>query len=174
METSQPALRPEPVAVNEAIEELLPRYAALHPMIRFSVPSPSEPDRFGVLADRLGFERAVGNLLENAGRFARSLVSVSVHATDDSVVVDVDDDGGGIPESDRQRVLEPFVRLNDGRHEPGRGVGLGLALVHRIATQHGGRVELLTSPQGGCRARTVWPRAAPASAEVGSRLTPLA
>ncbi len=56
---------------------------------------------------------------------------------------------------DRERVFEPFQRLDDGTN--GHGVGLGLALVKRIVTQHGGKVEVLTSPLGGCRIRTTWP-----------------
>ena len=70
-------------------------------------------------------------------------------------IVDVDDDGGGIPESERSRVFEPFVRLDDNSN--GRGVGLRLALVKIIVTQHNGSVDVLTSPDGGCRIRTTWP-----------------
>ena len=56
------------------------------------------------------------------------------------------------------RVFEPFVRLDDRTKRSGGGVGLGLALVQTIVTQQRGTVEVLTSPLGGCRIRTVWPR----------------
>ncbi len=72
-----------------------------------------------------------------------------------ATIVDIDDDGPGIPESEREHVFQPFVRLQG--NSPDRGVGLGLALVKRILAQHGGSVEALTSPLGGCRIRTTWP-----------------
>jgi signal transduction histidine kinase len=56
-----------------------------------------------IFADQTGFQRAMGNLLSNAGRHARSQVTVSVAPSDEFVSVDVDDDGKGIPESDRAR-----------------------------------------------------------------------
>jgi signal transduction histidine kinase len=94
--------------------------------------------------------------LSNAGRFAKSRVSISAAAVaNGATIIDIDDDGEGIPEADRERVFEPFVRLQDSA--PASGVGLGLALVKRIVAQHGGSVQALTSPLGGCRIRTTWP-----------------
>lgn len=61
--------------------------------------------------------------------------------------------GRGIPEADRTRVLEPCV-LSE---ESAGGAGLGLALVHRVVTQHGGNVRALQSPLGGARFHIEWP-----------------
>ena len=71
------------------------------------------------------------------------------------MVIDIDDDGPGIPEPDRSRVLDPFVRLGTAEGPEG-GVGLGLAIVRRIVNQHGGSVEVLASDLGGARIRTTW------------------
>jgi signal transduction histidine kinase len=158
LETAEPQLTRESIAVGEMLEVLIPKYAALHPAIRFSVEADANVQEESVFAEPLGFQRAFGNLLSNAGRFAKSLVTIRATATDHVTTIDVDDDGSGIPESDRQRVFEPFVRLGNGQESGGRGAGLGLALVKRIVTQHGGHVEVLTSPLGGCRIRTTWPR----------------
>jgi two-component system sensor histidine kinase RstB len=155
MESLEPRRSAELVSLQEMFNVLIPKYAALHPSVNFG---PSEMDCTGevaIFADRTGFQRAMGNLLSNAGRHARSQVTVNVARSDEVVSVDVDDDGKGIPESDRARVFEPFQRLDDGTNE--HGVGLGLALVKRIVTQHGGNIEVLSSPLGGCRVRTTWP-----------------
>jgi len=84
-------------------------------------------------------------------------VTVSSRTHGDNTVIEVDDDGIGIEPSDRSRVFEPFVRL-DQQGERGGGVGLGLALVKRIMENHGGRVEIAEAPQGGCRITTFWPQ----------------
>ncbi len=72
----------------------------------------------------------------------------------------VEDEGPGIPESDRQRVFEPFVRLESSRNEATGGTGLGLTLVKAIAEGHGGAVMLESRPGGGLRARMHLPRTA--------------
>ena len=108
-----------------------------------------------IVADRTGFQRAIGNLLSNAGQHAQSRVTIGLERTDQAAIVYVDDDGVGIPASERERVFEPFVRLASDAN--GKGAGLGLALVKRIVTQHGGTVDVQTSPLGGCRIRTTWP-----------------
>ena len=159
LETAEPQLSPEKVAVHDALETVISKYAALHPTIDFCVRDQGDKANVTVVADRLGFQRAVGNLLSNAGRFAKSRVTITSESTNATTTVDVDDDGSGIPEADRGRIFEPFVRLDDRAHGNGRGVGLGLALVRRIVTQHGGSVEVSTSPLGGCRVRTTWPAA---------------
>ena len=63
-----------------------------------------------------------------------------------------EDDGPGIPEEDRTRVLDPFVRISDSVS----GVGLGLSIVRRIVEQHAGFVRISDSPLGGCRVTTAW------------------
>jgi two-component system sensor histidine kinase RstB len=154
METTQPQLNREHVALQDALDVLIPKHAALCPSIQFHVDE-SVGKQGVVVAERAGLQRALGNLLSNAGQFAKSRVMVSTERAEAATIVDVDDDGDGIPESDRERVFEPFVRLGDSSN--GRGAGLGLALVKRIVTQHGGSVQVLTSPLGGCRIRTTWP-----------------
>ena len=157
METAEPLVNKEHVAVQDGLDVLLPKYTLLHPSVDFRVSIQIDQGENSVFADRLGFQRVMGNLLSNAGRYAKCKVTVHVASSDGAITIDVDDDGCGIPESERERVFEPFVRLDDLPNETNRGVGLGLALVKRILSQHGGSVVLLTSPFGGCRARTVWP-----------------
>lgn len=155
LETAELKLNREPIALQEALNALVPKHAALHSPIKFGISDEIATDENIVLADRVGFQRVLGNLLSNAGRYAKSRVAVAAQRRGEFVVVDVDDDGGGIPDAERERVFEPFVRLENG--SSARGTGLGLALVKRIVTQHGGCVEVLASPLGGCRIRTTWP-----------------
>lgn len=104
------------------------------------------------------FERAVGNLVRNAQRYAVDAVVVRAEARAGRLWVCVDDDGPGIPEAERQRVREPFVRLGDRA-----GHGLGLAIVERIARRTGGCLNLAESPAGGLRASLDWSPGTPAS-----------
>jgi signal transduction histidine kinase len=156
METTDPQLDREHISLRDTLEVLVTKHAALYPSIQFEVSEELGGEENTVVADRTGFQRAIGNLLSNAGRYAKSQVTIRAESDSGSVIVDVDDDGSGIPASERQRVFEPFVRLDDSPN--GRGAGLGLALVKRTVTQHGGSVEVLTSPLGGCRIRTKWPK----------------
>ena len=155
LETAEPELDREELSVDELVGTLFPQYSALHPDVSFH----SQETVTTVVADRHAFRRALGNLISNAGKHASSRVQVSVCVEDGMTVVEVDDDGDGIPESDRERVLEPFVRLDSANSKVGgrSGVGLGLALVQRIVLRHGGTVEVLSSPLGGCKIRTAWP-----------------
>jgi signal transduction histidine kinase len=99
----------------------------------------------------------VRNLLENAARHARTAVSLEVVAQGGRVILAVEDDGPGIPVSDRDRVFERFSRLEDARSS-GEGVGLGLAVVKRIVERHGGKVGATESHAlGGARFEVVLP-----------------
>ncbi|KQR24738.1 hypothetical protein ASF79_01495 [Agreia sp. Leaf335] len=95
----------------------------------------------------------VRNLVDNAVRHARSSVGLAVRTNeaDGAVVLVVDDDGQGVPEADRQRVFERFVRLDEARARDGGGSGLGLAIVREIAAAHGGEVTASTAESGGAR-----------------------
>lgn len=82
--------------------------------------------------------RAIRNLLENAFRYAVSRVVVTLGVQGGDAVLVVSDDGPGIPEGDRTRVLERFTRLDDTRTRATGGVGLGLAIVDKVVAAHGG------------------------------------
>lgn len=154
LENAEPDQPREPIALSENIPALIEKHAALHPNIEFSVNGlASRQNGTVVEANPVALHRAIGNLLSNAGRFAKSRVSVSAHSEGNQVAISVDDDGPGIPEADRTRVFDPFTRLE----EAPNGVGLGLSIVRRIVTQHGGDIRVEQSPEGGCRMTTVWP-----------------
>ena len=74
-------------------------------------------------------------------------------------MLQVDDDGAGIPPADRERVLERFVRLDDARTRDAGGSGLGLAIVDEIARAHGGSVQVGVSELGGARVEVRLPAA---------------
>lgn len=104
-----------------------------------------------VVADPHQLSRAVRNLVENAGRHARSLVRIVVRLDGSEAVLCVDDDGPGVAEADRSRVFERFTRLDDARARSGGGAGLGLAICAGVVGRHGGRIVCLESPDGGAR-----------------------
>ncbi|MDH2428376.1 PAS domain-containing sensor histidine kinase [Sphaerisporangium sp. TRM90804] len=85
--------------------------------------------------------RLVGNLLANAERHARSRLEVTVRAHGDQAVVEVTDDGPGIPHADREAVFRRFFRRSDARRSDPGGTGLGLPIARQIAQAHGGTLE---------------------------------
>lgn len=100
--------------------------------------------------DRL-LGRVVRNLVDNAVRHAEQTVTVRLTTTDGTAVLTVDDDGHGIPEADRARVFERFVRLDEGRARDAGGSGLGLAIVDAVVRAHAGTVAVSAAPGGGAR-----------------------
>jgi two-component system OmpR family sensor kinase len=90
----------------------------------------------------------VHNLLQNALRYGRGRVQLSVLLVDGQLQLQVADNGSGIPLAEREKVLKPFYR-SEGSHHQGRGHGLGLAIVERIAQWHGAELLLAESAQLG-------------------------
>ena len=101
--------------------------------------------------------RAVRNLVDNAVAYGGE-ADVKITDAHGAYEIVVEDKGPGIPEADRQRVFEPFVRLESSRNREGGGTGLGLTLVKAIAEGHGGQIILENKPGGGLRARMSLPR----------------
>ncbi|MDT0572373.1 HAMP domain-containing sensor histidine kinase [Streptomyces sp. DSM 3412] len=93
--------------------------------------------------------RVLGNLLDNADRHARDRVAVTLRTTPDRVVLQVVDDGTGVPPADRDRIFERFVRLDESRARDDGGAGLGLAIARDIAVRHGGTLTVGDAPGGG-------------------------
>jgi signal transduction histidine kinase len=105
--------------------------------------------------ERGDFDELVGNLLENAAKWCKSRVNVTVTRTDEGMEVIVDDDGPGLPAEHRAKALERGKRLD----ESTPGTGLGLSIVSELADIYGGSFHLEDSPIGGLRARLVLPAA---------------
>jgi signal transduction histidine kinase len=94
------------------------------------------------------FRRAIENLLSNAVSYAGG-GTVGIALSQGEVAISVHDDGPGIPETDRERLLRPFERGDGSRNRDTGGAGLGLSIVHNFAAQHGGTFDLRNSPGGG-------------------------
>lgn len=113
-----------------------------------------EVEKFAVIGDQGALERAVANLVQNAiehgGR--RGAITIAVGR---SGTVDVTDEGEGIPVEHRERIFEPFHRLQPRT----RGVGLGLNLARSIVQRHGGDIVALPGSRGGARFRITLPAA---------------
>jgi signal transduction histidine kinase len=140
-------LRQEPVDLDDLVHE---EAARLRATTRLRV----ESDRVGegrVLGDRDRLERLVRNLTDNAARHARGAVVLSVERQSDGVLLVVEDDGPGIPEAERARIFDRFVRLEDARERDSGGSGLGLAIVREIARLHEGEVRVADGSLGGAR-----------------------
>jgi signal transduction histidine kinase len=117
-----------------------------------------------VVGDRLQLARVLRNLADNATRHAVDRVELGVQPSAAAAVVDVVDDGPGIPVAERDRVFDRFVRLDTSRERAAGGAGLGLAIARAIARAHGGDVVVLDSPSGAHLRLRV-----PLSADSGSR-----
>lgn len=96
-------------------------------------------------------ERALINLVRNAARFADTKVLIAWQAVDGGVEISVEDDGIGVPVGKRERIFEPFTRLDASRSRDSGGVGLGLSIVDTICQQHHGYVHVEDSELGGAR-----------------------
>ena len=116
-----------------------------------------EPGEKVVLeADPMALRRLIANLLENAVKFGGQ-ARARVFAQAGNAVVEIDDDGPGIPLQDSERVFEPFYRREPSRSRQTGGIGLGLAVVRSIARGHGGDVSLINRVGGGLTARVQLP-----------------
>lgn len=113
-----------------------------------------------VIGDHAALARVVRNLVDNAARHAVSRLELSVRHAGGSkgqIVFVVADDGPGIPEAERDRVFDRFVRLDADRSRKGGGSGLGLAIVAEIVRAHQGRITIDDRPGGGTRVTVTVP-----------------
>lgn len=102
-------------------------------------------------ADRRLFTRALDNLVRNAVKYGKSTVRLSCEVEPRVVRFIVDDDGPGVPVTERARIFDALVRLDPARGRDTGGIGLGLSLARRVANAHGGRLTCTDSPLGGAR-----------------------
>jgi signal transduction histidine kinase len=126
-----------------------------HSHVRVHVAVPPE---LQLTADRRQFQRVMENLLRNALRYAQGHIIIEATSSNETVDIVVRDDGPGIRQELRAKVLEPFVRLEQpAARQHRRGLGLGLAIVRRIVEAHGGSTTISEAPEGGTSVLTRWP-----------------
>lgn len=132
-----------PLALEQLLTETVTELQAQNYRI-----DPGRLDRAMVSLPRLSIQRALRNLLINAATHGRAgTVSLTAHA--DQVVIEIVDQGPGIPEDLLARVFEPFFRAAPGRLQTVPGAGLGLAIAKEIIERSGGELELCNGPAGG-------------------------
>ncbi|WP_063058030.1 sensor histidine kinase [Nocardia sienata] len=108
-------------------------------------------DQLAVTGSRTQLARVLGNLVDNAQRHAATTVRVTLERRGDRAVLAVADDGPGVPEADRERIFQRFVRLDDARSRDEGGAGLGLAIVRDVVGRHEGTIRVEPADSGGAR-----------------------
>ncbi|MDB5755007.1 MAG: two-component sensor histidine kinase [Massilia sp.] len=101
--------------------------------------------------DRRLVMRAVGNVLRNAQKYAQSRIILSARRVGTGAEIAVEDDGPGIPEAERERIFEPFYRLDRSRDRATGGFGLGLSIARKAVEAHGGTIRVEGAAAGGAR-----------------------
>ncbi|MBV8724583.1 MAG: HAMP domain-containing histidine kinase [Candidatus Eremiobacteraeota bacterium] len=141
-ESPQLAVPAVPIDVGTLVADLVAPIADAHPERRFEVSTQG-----GILAkiDPTEFGYVVTNLADNAVKYGRGEITVRVRSEDSIAVIEVADEGPGIPSTDAKRVFDRFYR---GAQRDVPGSGLGLAIVKRAVERADGSIDLKTSPNG--------------------------
>jgi two-component system nitrogen regulation sensor histidine kinase NtrY len=144
-----PAITPQATDLGRILRELCSLYGGVREGLDVQVDLPANQIR--AMIDPVLMRQALVNVLDNAvwaipgsGRIA-----ITASVEDKDVVIEVEDTGVGLPTEDTETLVEPFFSTK------GRGSGVGLALVHRIVSDHGGSLELSSLEEGGTRVRIV-------------------
>jgi signal transduction histidine kinase len=149
--SASPGARASIAASAEGIARVLQRLHSERGM-RIEIDAPASNAFSG---EREDLDEMLGNLLDNACKWARTRVKVTCSKEGEQIVIVVDDDGPGIEPSMREAIMQRGVRAD----EAAPGSGLGLAIVRDIAEIYRGSISLAASPMGGARAQLSLPGA---------------
>ena len=132
--------RDEKIILNDLVDEVL---EDLEPL--------AQEKNITMIGSDILIYRLVYNLVENAIKYNHSdgQVTVNAYKNQKHIYLSVEDTGSGIPKELRERVFEPFFRVDKSRSRELGGVGLGLALVHEIVRVHDGSISIKSNPAGG-------------------------
>ena len=131
--------------LSELVSELCQQVVVHYPAINFHFDSFSE---LSLYTDKELLSRALINILRNGARFAHSRVDIH-WSVERELLMTIADDGDGIPPGKRQRIFEPFTRLDSSRSKDSGGVGLGLAIVKTLLDKLDIKVDISESQYGG-------------------------
>ncbi|MGZ3236007.1 MAG: ATP-binding protein [Burkholderiaceae bacterium] len=125
--------------------------------------TPKIDSNLTVMGNPVDLKRVFNNLIENARRYGKTAdaaqadIEITCQPDNDQIVIEIADHGPGVPESEMDRLLRPFARLDTARSQAD-GAGLGLAIVARVIGRHGGKLQLLNRKQGGLIVKMALPR----------------
>ncbi len=144
-----PAIDPRPTAVGQVLRELCSLYDGVRDGLEVRVELPDE--EITAMVDPVLLRQVLVNLLDNAvsAIAGDGSIKIAARVEAEDVVIEVEDTGVGLPTEDTETLVEPFFSTK------GRGSGMGLALVHRIVTDHGGVLKLESLSPAGTRVRIV-------------------
>lgn len=157
LEEGTPSLDMQPLLIGDAVALIAKQMQNLNPSVRISTSGHSS--KVQAMADSRYLQRVLQNLVGNALRYANSQVHVSAgYDGTGTVFVCVEDDGPGISVENRDKIFQPFARLDDSRTRASGGYGLGLSIVERISYWFDGQMQVDQSPTlKGARFIMRWP-----------------
>lgn len=139
----------EQLDLNQFVKHVGNKWVGATPTMRVSITT--TPNQVELPIDAHWLERCIDNLVRNAVTFANHQIHIVVEHIDNAVVIAVENDGPRITENDRQKIFDPFVRLDHSRNQSSGSTGLGLAIVQVIAKLHSATVYAEDSVLGGAR-----------------------
>ncbi|PTQ90695.1 ATP-binding protein [Agitococcus lubricus] len=156
LEQGIPVLNFETIDLGGLLQQVAKETEALG--VKATITTHLPPEGTVAEAEHRYLHRVLQNLAGNATRYAKTEIALSAGVYDNYAYIAVEDDGDGIPEKDRERVFQPFTRLDDSRTRASGGYGLGLSIVSRIAFWFGGNIKVEESPRlGGAKFVMTWP-----------------
>ena len=109
-------------------------------------------ENISIIGDKIMIERLFDNLLNNAMKFTKDKINVKLYSEEEKCVLEVEDNGIGISEQDKELIWKRFYQVNDSRNKKiNKGFGLGLFLVSKIIEQHGAVIDVEGSLNEGTR-----------------------
>lgn len=150
----------EVISMTKVVSEAIARNSPRAERLGITVVADLPPDESHVRGDSTQIVSAVANLVENAVKYSErgDSVTVVLRSTETDVVLEVIDEGIGIPAEHVERVFERFYRADSARSRATGGTGLGLSIVRHVATNHGGEVNVRSRTGEGSTFTMVLPR----------------
>ena len=134
-------LQKEPIIINEFLENIVEkfRFIALDKSFIFN----SSATKIVLNLDKFHFENAIGNLIDNAIKYGGNTITISIIKTTKKVIIEIKDNGNGIPKAQREKVFEQFYRIPTGDQHNVKGFGIGLFYTKKIIEKHQGTIAVV-------------------------------
>lgn len=109
------------------------------------------PERYFINGNPVLLASAMENVIRNAQKYANGIIKVTTYIDKNTLIITVDDNGYGVPDTEYEQIFRPFYRVDEARDRQTGGTGLGLAIVANAVRQHKGSVKAMKSELGGLR-----------------------